>query len=112
MSDIDPDEALRAVRRAFNTTQTGAELGLIDACVDDGDIVVTFRGRGTTHRALFAARVTLPRTEGDAAWTKYPVASIAEWAQYAVLYAAAEAYDTGDVSPEVDPDNRQWLHLN
>ncbi len=111
----DSSTLLDEVRRAFATTPTGRELGLLDAEIADSTLRVTFSGAPDDAAGPYGARIPVPHDASDPLWTMWdPAAGLAEWVMYAVVQAIAEEYLTGGVgrgSRSAD-DGVVWLVLD
>ncbi|MFE7509340.1 hypothetical protein [Promicromonospora sp. NPDC057488] len=117
---MDAATLLDEVRRAFATTPTGRELGLLGAEIAGDTLRVTFAGgSGGSGRPAdvggpFGARVPIPRDADDPLWTTWDPATVEEWVMYAVVQAIAEEYLTGGARRGTrDPaDGVTWLVLD
>ena len=93
---VDASTLLDEVRRAFESTPSGRELGLLDAEIKDSTLRVRFAGAPDDTAGPYGARIPVPRDAADPLWTRWdPTTGLEEWVMYAVVQAVAEEYLTG-----------------
>lgn len=112
---VDASTLLDEVRRVFESTPSGRELGLLDAEIKDSTLRVRFAGASDDTAGPYGARIPVPRDATDPLWTSWePTTGLEEWVMYAVVQAIAEEYLTGGAERGVRSadDGVVWIALD
>lgn len=108
---IDPADVLTTVTDIFGKFQDGRELHLLENHIENGYLVIRFRGQAGDYDGPFGAKIELPHQIGDDIWNAYSEAdnpSLYDWCTYGVLFRIHEEYQTGRPEGKGERDGETW----